>query len=358
MAGISITADSSTEFTANTAEYESVCRLDDNTFVVVYRDNSDFNKGKAIVGTRSGTSITISEANAVTFDSSNIIDVTVKALSSTKIIITYVDDTANAPYAIIGTISGTSITFGSRQVLGADGGDIPTIAILDGSNVVFCFADAGGTDAVECYVASISGTSISVGSVQGYTYSQLIAHPVAAVGLDSTHFAFAYSASSNAMFAVIGSVNTGAQTITFGTAKQLDSNSENYWQDIIIDKFDSTHFLVGWKDDGIADTNLRIAACVYNTSTLAITEGKNITVGSSGTDRSDYSLCTMGASNFLVAWYTANGTQAEIRGGTLTGSTDIAWDTQGAVTFDNGTSAYTSLCSLTSTYFLLGYKKG
>lgn len=357
MSGISITADSATQFTANTAEYNSICRLDDDTFVVAYRDNSNFNYGKALVGTRSGTAITISEANAVTFSSADTEQITIRALSSTKIVIVYSNNATNESYGIVGTVSGTSITFGTAVEIGTDDEKM-RIAVLDASNVVFCLANQNGSDAIECFVASISGTVLSIGAVQAYAVGpQVLGDPSAAVGLDSTHFAFAYQRLADDILIVIASVNTGAQTITFGTPVVVSGNdSPNDWNNLIMDKFDSTHIIVGWTD--FATRDLDVTACSVNLTTLTLTYGAEIATTVSGLQKSYYSICTMGSNNFLVAWYTQSGTQVEVRSGTLTGSTTIAWDTQGEVVVDNGLGAYTAICSLTSTYFILGYKRG
>jgi hypothetical protein len=50
---IDITVDSATTFEAGAANYNSVARLDDNTFIVAFADGDDGGHGKAIVGTRS-----------------------------------------------------------------------------------------------------------------------------------------------------------------------------------------------------------------------------------------------------------------------------------------------------------------
>ena len=354
MSGITITADSSTQFETGAAEYNSSCRLDDNTFVVAYRDNSDFNFGKAIVGTRSGTVITISEVNAVTFASRDIQDITVRALSSTKIIISYYSDVTNHAYAIVGTISGVSITFGTELDLGDDNGTV-TVAVLDSSNVVFSICDAAQDD-IDCWVGSISGTTISIGSVQTLPGSNPFdGEQIASVGLDSTHCVIAFIADAgNDLYAVVTLVNTGAQTLTFGNSIEIMTAGPIESFQVSIDKFDSTHFIAGAGDQG----SFSVVACSYDTGTLAITNGSKIEAIAND-DSTSHSLCTMGASNFLVAWYaTTVGTQGEVRSGTLTGSTTITWDAQGAQVFDTSTSAYTTLCRLTDNYFLLGYKKG
>lgn len=356
MAGITITADSSTQFETGAAEYNSTCRLDDNTFVVAYRDENDFNYGKALVGTRSGTVITISEANAVAFSAFDTTDITVRALSATKIVISYYRTSNSTVYGIVGTVSGTTITFGTAVVIDATPNGTITVAVIDSSNVVFSICNASDDD-LDCYVASISGTTISAGSVQTFlSANPLDGTQIASIGLNSTHCAIAWiEDGGNDLYALIAEVNTGAQTITFGAKLEIATVLPFSPNATFIDKFDSTHFIAA----AVSNTDFSVVACSYNSSTLAITGGTAIEITDVGTVVTNhFSLCTMGSYNFLVAYYIATGTQGEVRSGTLSGSVDLAWDAQGAQIFDNSTTAFPALCRLTDNYFLLGYKKG
>jgi len=84
-------------------------------FVIVYQVGS--NQGKAVVATRSGT--TISYGSVYTFDSGAIQDpkIDFDAANAGKFIITFKDNT-NSGYGtcIVGTISGTTLSFGTKAV--------------------------------------------------------------------------------------------------------------------------------------------------------------------------------------------------------------------------------------------------
>ena len=96
-----------------------------NKVVAAFRDFSSSNKGKAVVGTVSGTSISFGtpvlftnsavggdgdETSKMGYDSTN-----------NKVGIVFQDDTDNAVKFISGTVSGTSITFDTEQVLDSSG---------------------------------------------------------------------------------------------------------------------------------------------------------------------------------------------------------------------------------------------
>ncbi len=356
MAGITISADSGTQFEAGAAEYNSIDRLDDNNYIVAYRDNNDGNKGKVNVGSRTGTSVSVNEANAVVFNNASTDMITVRALSASLIIISYRDVDSRKPYVIAATISGTTITLGTAvMVINTTISYGITVASLGSVNFVVSIETVGYLQGFLSYVGSISGTTITLGSAQ-QTSSAYLTYQLSSVGLDSTHFAVIMN-KSNVVAVVAGVVDLALKTITFGAVLMwsggiISGNPNNP----SISAFDSTHFITGHIAGG--STDFHINAYSVNLSTLAITKGNEIVTGLNTTDKSNYSLCAITPNNFLVSYYTTTGTQAEIRGGTLSGANTIAWDAQGAVVFDNGTSAYTSLCRLTNDYFIVGYKSG
>jgi len=355
MAGITITPDSGTQFEAGAAEYNSVDRLGDNDYIVAYRDNNDGNKGKINVGSRTGTSISISEANAVVFNNASTDMITIRALSSSLVIISYRNVDSKKPYVVAATISGTTITLGTPvMVINSAINYGITVASLGGVNFVVSVETLVYLEGFLSYVGSISGTTITLGSAQ-QTSSAYFTYQLSSVGLDSTHFAVIMN-KSNVVAVVAGVVDLALKTITFGAVLMwsgdiISGNPNNP----SISAFDSTHFITGHIAGG--STDFCINAYSVDLSTLVITRGVQIVTGA-GTDKSNHSLCAITSNNFLVAYYTTTGTQAEIRGGTLSGSNTINWDDQGAVIFDNGLSAYTALCRLTDDYFIVGYKSG
>ena len=86
---------------------------DANKVVIVCRNNSDSGNGYGFVGTVSGTSISFGSGTAfnstgttdnigVCFDNSN-----------NKVVVAYQDNAAGLGIAAVGTVSGTSISFGT-----------------------------------------------------------------------------------------------------------------------------------------------------------------------------------------------------------------------------------------------------
>ena len=105
------TAFESAEIVMGDITYDS----SNDRIVVIYQDADDSHKGKAVVGTVSGTSITF--GTPVAFTSSRTFGTNMGCAfdsGNNKVVIVYRDrDDSNKGKGIVGTVSGTSISFGS-----------------------------------------------------------------------------------------------------------------------------------------------------------------------------------------------------------------------------------------------------
>ena len=143
---------------------------DTNQVIFVWKDSGSSNYGKCILGTITGGPTTydsMSFGTEVTFetracDSYNVVYDTY----NNKVVIVYRNDTG-VPTAIVGTVSGTSISFGTAvELTGTNSGGNEICACFDSSNnkVVAFFQNASDSDHGYGAVATVSGTSISWGT--------------------------------------------------------------------------------------------------------------------------------------------------------------------------------------------------
>ena len=145
------------------------CTFDtsNNKVVIAYKDGGNSNYGTAIVGTVSGTSISF--GTAVVFVSYGIVDAAITFDSNeNKVVICY-PGSSSYGNAVIGTVSGTSISFGSPVVF-ESAQSTYIAATFDSSNnkVVLSYKDGGNSDRGTAIVGTVSGTSISFGSANVY----------------------------------------------------------------------------------------------------------------------------------------------------------------------------------------------
>jgi hypothetical protein len=140
-----------------------------NKVVVVYKDGNNSSYGTAVVGTVSGTSISFGSPvvfrSALLYSGSN--ETTHATHIGGKIVICYADSgNSGHGYAIVGTVSGTSISFGTQVVFNSAATFEGAVVCTDTTNnkVIVAYRDEGNSNYGTAKVGSVSGTSISFGS--------------------------------------------------------------------------------------------------------------------------------------------------------------------------------------------------
>ena len=190
--------------------------------VIAYRDNTNSNYGTAIVGTVSGTSISFGTAVVYHADATNYSSVVYDG-NAQKVVIAYQDDNdSNKGTAIVGTISGTSISFGSPTVFDTDNSFINTVYDSNAQKIVISYNDGGNSDYGTAVVGTVSGTSISFGTPVVFATSDTRLNDIV---YDSTAqkvvVAYRDVGNSDAGTAVVGTVS--GTSISFGTPVVFDS---------------------------------------------------------------------------------------------------------------------------------------
>ena len=144
--------------TFNDAETNVVCPTFDsnsNKIVIGYEDGGDSDNGKVIIGTISGTDISF--GTAVQFGTSSIRSIGFDS-NSNKIVVT--ENHSSTGRARVGTVSGTGISFGTVATF-KSGTVLSTVQTFNTAvnKMIICY-DSNETD-LEYVTATISGTDIS-----------------------------------------------------------------------------------------------------------------------------------------------------------------------------------------------------
>ena len=262
-----------------------------NKVVAGYRDDGNSQYFTTIVGTVSGTSISFGTEvvvdstgslsgawgtpGAITFDSTN-----------NKVVIPYTIS-GGSTYGIVGTVSGTSISYGTRVAISGVGGQ--NLAATFDSNagkVVINFRDSNASDASFAVVATVSGTSISFGSPQKYS-DTTYTHPT--ITFDSNSNVIVIAALNNTSpydgEYIIGIVS--GDTISFNSPVQYNSSYATY----NVSTFDSGQntVVIAYKDGG--DSNYGRARGLQITGAVP-----NLTIGSTYYVQNDGTLSTTSSS--------------------------------------------------------------
>ena len=281
-----------------TAAYDSNAQK----IVISYRDGGNSNYGTAIVGTVSGTSISFGSPAVFYSGDPRNISITYDS-NAQKAVISY-RDAGNSSYgtAIVGTVSGTSISFGSAVVFESAASFMTQNSIVYDSNaqkVVIAYHDTGNSDHGTAIVGTVSGTSISFGSAVVY-YANTTAYPAITYDSNSQKVVIGYRADGNSNYgtAIVGTVS--GTSISFGSSAVFESAEANYTamgydpnaQKIIISYRDETNSAYGTLVVGtVSGTSISFGTPVVyeeaSTSYSAVTydsNNKKIIISNGGTN--------------------------------------------------------------------------
>ena len=241
--------------------------------VVIYRDVNDSGYGKSIIGTVSGTSISFGttqtyqssaqQAQALTFDSAN-----------NKVVMYYADQTASGiASARVGTVSGTSLSFGTKVALPGN----PTLAggdsikcIFDanaGKSVVFFRNTANSNYGTAC-VGTVSGTSISFGSLSVFESASILNTRCTFDSTNNKSIVF-YRDLGNSSYGTAAVGTISGTSISFGTPVVYYSNTQSEHLTATFDTAAGKSVVV-YRDVGNSE---------YPTARVGTTSGTSISFG-------------------------------------------------------------------------------
>ena len=249
--------------------------------VVAYRDAGDSQKGKAVVGTVSGTSISFGTPVEFHANSTNMCRIVYDSTNE-KVVIAYNNASATDASAIVGTVSGTSISFGSPgEFTSAATGQMGITYDSTNSKVVIVFSDDNNSSRGSGIVGTVSGTSISFGSATAYSTSYVGGQPAMYDPVNQKVLvAFRDGGDSNKGKAVVGTVS--GTSISFGTPVEFSAGNLGFMNEMaltydpdtgksFLSFFDSLNSYYGTTMIGtISGTSVSFGSAVaWNSSTTA-----------------------------------------------------------------------------------------
>ena len=162
VSGTSISYGSATTFESGSTSFIGICYDSSNDRTVIsYQDGDDSYKGKAVVGTTSGTSISF--GSAVTFDSGSVYETAAAFDTSVNRVLIAYRLSGSGGVAVAGEVSGTSITFGGTVLITSEPLYIMGIAFdANAGKTIIPYNTPSNTAAYR--LASISGTTTTLDS--------------------------------------------------------------------------------------------------------------------------------------------------------------------------------------------------
>ena len=136
-----------------------------NKVIIAYRDNTSSGYGEVTVGTVSGTSISFGSQYIFSTQSSGGISETAIAFDSSanKIVVAWQDGTdSNKGAAVVGTVDGTAVTFGDKVFFETGSTTfIESTFNTSANKIVIAYKDTSNSNYGTYAVGTVSGTSIT-----------------------------------------------------------------------------------------------------------------------------------------------------------------------------------------------------
>ena len=275
VSGTSITFGTPSVFnSARVRDISAIFDTNSNKVVIAYTDEGNSYYGTAIVGTVSGNSITFGTPSvfnsATTYGSSATFD-----SNSNKVVIAYAD-AGNSYYgkAVVCTVSGTSITFGTPVYLGGKSGESISATFDSNSNkVVIVYND--GNYGAKAVVGTVSGTSISFGSPEDFLADARYISATFDSNSNKVVIAYMDAGSSNSGRAAVGTVS--GNSISFGPRIEFERAT---YISATFDSNTNTVVIAYTDTSGYPHYGTAVVGTVSGTS---ITFGTPVVFGSAGT---------------------------------------------------------------------------
>ena len=221
ISGTSISFGTKVTINSVTSQYFSITSASSGKVVISYQRAGSSPNGTAVVGTVSGTSISFGSEVAFGSNSTTLYSNTYDSTND-KVVISYRDSTNTEARSVVGTISGTSISFGSPTAFESSNMAMPLASVFDSTNgkVVIVYQDYGNSNYGTAVVGTVSGTSISFGTPVVFNSTST---DTTGATFDTTNgkVIIAYAGSSNHGTARVGTVS--GTSISFGSESVFES---------------------------------------------------------------------------------------------------------------------------------------
>ena len=354
LAAESIPAASAVVFNAGITTFTSIAFDPNNTnkFVIVYRDQNNSNYGEAIVGTISGTSISFGTEVVFSSVSTAYTKIAFDPNTAGKFVIAYQGNNIYGK-AIVGTLSGTSVSFGTESQF-ASGTPYNTEIAFDPNTAgkfVVVYRQSSTSHHGEAIAGTVSGTSISFGTAVVYIASTVYANSISFDPNTAGKFVVAYRDAGNSSHgtAIVGTLS--GTSVSFGTPVVFNANTI-YTLDLSFDPNTAGKFVVAYRNQGNAGYGTAIVGTMSGTS---VSFGTAVVFNAGSTSDMGISFDPNATGKFVVSYADlANSGYATAILGVISG-TSVSFGSENSVVSDvEGTTV--SFDPNTAGKFVVAYK--
>ena len=192
---VTISLDTAVDFETDWANIISIVSMSSTHFVIAFQDVDDGNRGKVIAGSLSGVTITIAVDTAVTFETGITTEISLASMSGTHFVVAFRDnDDFNKGKVIAGSLSGVTITIAvdTATIFETGGINYISLASMSSTHFVIAFTDTGNSNKGKVIAGSLSGVIITITLDTATIFETGATKNISLASMSSTHFVIAF----------------------------------------------------------------------------------------------------------------------------------------------------------------------
>jgi hypothetical protein len=267
VSGTSISFGTKAQFESGFAKFTAcVHDVNANKIVIVYEDDNNFDYGTAVVGTVSGSAISFGTPS-VFYNSANTDNFSICYDSANnKVVAAW---RASKGYAAVGTVSGTSISFGTAVAITTNNINQVALAFDENTSKVAVILNHSSFARGEGYVGTVSGTSISFGTSANFVTGGNPSAIRAAYNSNLNTVGFAYKDATNSNKGTFQIATISGTTMSFGSDLVFEAGAIETTGNSIVFDTASNKWLISYCDT--SNANYGTASLVGDGSTASST---------------------------------------------------------------------------------------
>jgi len=320
------------------AYHNSSGPIDNDEFIVAFRDGGNSSRGTVVVGTITNID-DIAFGSEYVFNSGTTTSASVAMLSSSKFVIAYQDTTSSSyGQCIVGNIAvDRSISYGSEYNFNEATTSNQWTISLDSTHIVICYTDGGNSSYGTARAAVISGNEIEFGDE--YVFNAASTNYISAIKIDSTHFVITYTDSNGYPTSIVATLS--GKTLSFGSEYVVYSGNSIGVSTYLLD---STHYVVAFTS-------------THGRAVIGTISGNSISFNSATTFNTGLATYTsvfaLDATHFAICYRDDNNSSyGTTIVGTISGST-VSFASE--YVFNAGTTNYIKALKMNDTDYVVSY---
>ena len=183
----------------STGSTDIAYNVDDSNFIVGYKDTAAGGYAYARVGTFNGTSFSYGSETVVSYDTAE--KIKISYTTDSKVVLVYQNGSnSNNATAAVGTVSGTSISFGTTLTVSTTTNAFDLDVTYDTTNAKVVFVYANATTSGLVRPATVSGTSLTLETATTFNTGAVNSSLCINYGADTGSCLIAYTDGGNSSY--------------------------------------------------------------------------------------------------------------------------------------------------------------